>query len=529
MKYLKLFEKFESLKLSKTLSFLKDKSVFISELKFISNIKDIPLSNFTDDMFQYMPFKKALKFLKKPDPEACQTCSGEGKYRRPWGKGTRLVKCLDCDSTGKVFPTSSTISHIKFWFNSEGQYLGKTCTTGEVYVRSSIKDKEGKEYTKDATLTCRELSNNQNILKTGDKVYLDLNYRMTIATVFKQDDYLYFIQDHYHYGQPTGSNSDWKKYGSRSCGLSYLSSSKLITTLRLKEEGYSDPKDYNFLVTSRFVPNKEESISKIIDNADFSLILDMSKIPNTGGLKSLKDKREGQKNGILGKDDEIRKINIRRYLSKLSQSFKISDDLLSISRIPSRIFGRNRSVFFIYSGEFLSLYSSIITNYYTALKYLKLGDEHNFTYYENIIKSQLDKGYNKILVKNEYLNNNIIEVKKAIEGSGVVNSSERKELVNEFISLIENLGVIINSKILSQNLETIFDMEVSYQKISSLMNIMTSDRYKTSSSSVSYFMQYITQDYPAVSLLHEINYLTTDSLNILIDDVKKITQIVNRM
>lgn len=526
MKYLKLFEKFESLKLSKTLSFLKDKSGFISELKSISGIKDIPLSNFTDDMFQYMPFKKALKFLKKPDPEICQTCSGEGKYRRPWGKGTRLVKCSDCDSTGKISPTSSTISHLKFWFSSEGQYVGKTCTTGEVYVRSSIKS-DGKEYTKGPTFTCREFTNNQSRFETGDKVWIELNYRMVVATIFKQDNYIFFIQNESSYGEPNGT--DWKKYGSRSYMLSYLPSSRIITTLRPKEDGYSDPKDYNFWVTSRFVPNKEESIDSIINKADFALILDMSKIPNTGGLKSLKDKREGQKNGILGKDDEIRKINIRRYLSKLSQSFKISDDLLSISRIPSRIFGRNRSVFFIYSGEFLSLYSSIITNYYTALKYLKLGDEHNFTYYENIIKSQLDKGYNKILVKNEYLNNNIIEVKKAIEGSGVVNSSERKELVNEFISLIENLGVIINSKILSQNLETIFDMEVSYQKISSLMNIMTSDRYKTSSSSVSYFMQYITQDYPAVSLLHEINYLTTDSLNILIDDVKKITQIVNRM
>ena len=527
MKYLKLFEKFESLKLSKTLSFLKDKSGFISELKSISGIKDIPLSNFTDDMFQYMPFKKALKFLKKPDPEICQTCSGEGKYRRPWGKGTRLVKCSDCDSTGKISPTSSTISHLKFWFSSEGQYVGKTCTTGEVYVRSSIKS-DGKEYTKGPTFTCRELTreaaNNQSRLETGDKVWMELNYRMVVATIFKQDNHIFFIQNESSYGEPNGT--DWKKYGSRSYMLSYLPSSRIITTLRPKEDGYSDPKDYNFWVTSRFVPNKEESIDSVINKADFALILDMSKIP-AGGLKNLKDKRAEQKIGIPKTDDEIRNINLKRYLSKLSQSFKISDDLSSINRIPSRIFGRSRSSFFIYSGEFLNIYSAIITNYYKAIVFLESGDTSSFKYYEDVIKSQLDKAYNKISSRSVYLNKNIIDLKKSIIDSSL--DIEKKEYITEFIQLMEDLGTVIESKVLSRNLETIFDMEVSLQKITSIMNIMTSERYKTSGSSASYVMTYLTKDYPVRNILSEINYLSNSSLKALVDDTKKIIQIVNRM
>lgn len=62
LKYIKLFEAFESIKLTKILGYINQESKrgFIQKLESISRQYDFPMSNFSDDMFQYLPFKKAL-------------------------------------------------------------------------------------------------------------------------------------------------------------------------------------------------------------------------------------------------------------------------------------------------------------------------------------------------------------------------------------------------------------------------------------------------------------------------------------
>ena len=57
LKYIKLFEAFESVKLSKTLGFIsKDaRGTFISQLKFLADRMDLPYSKYSDDYFQYLP------------------------------------------------------------------------------------------------------------------------------------------------------------------------------------------------------------------------------------------------------------------------------------------------------------------------------------------------------------------------------------------------------------------------------------------------------------------------------------------
>ena len=56
MKYLKLFEAFQSKKLSKTLTFIKDKvskDIFIKQIDQICKLLDFPNSELSDDYFQY--------------------------------------------------------------------------------------------------------------------------------------------------------------------------------------------------------------------------------------------------------------------------------------------------------------------------------------------------------------------------------------------------------------------------------------------------------------------------------------------
>ena len=62
MKYIKLFEAFQSTILSKTLGYLDkwSKPVFLEHVKKVCKEVDFPISELNDDYFQYLPFKKAL-------------------------------------------------------------------------------------------------------------------------------------------------------------------------------------------------------------------------------------------------------------------------------------------------------------------------------------------------------------------------------------------------------------------------------------------------------------------------------------
>jgi hypothetical protein len=83
MRYLVIYEAFKSGSLSKTFKWVNDKSVdpFKRDLLSISNYINLPLSEFTDDMFKYLPYEEASEFNDGGD-------------------------------------------YLKFWFNSNGDYNG---------------------------------------------------------------------------------------------------------------------------------------------------------------------------------------------------------------------------------------------------------------------------------------------------------------------------------------------------------------------------------------------------------------------
>ena len=115
LKYMKLFEAFESIKLAKTLNFIKgdDRIVFKGWLEKIASKIDFPLSKYNDDLFQYLPFKRALELYSTKEIESTvckaksmdsfrstcgvkdEICQG-GKIKRKWGSGVRTVDCPEC-------------------------------------------------------------------------------------------------------------------------------------------------------------------------------------------------------------------------------------------------------------------------------------------------------------------------------------------------------------------------------------------------------------------------------------------------
>lgn len=64
MKFIKLFEAFESTLLSKTLNYVsgESKEKFLNAVGAICNKYDFPDSKLNDSFFQYLPYSKALNY-----------------------------------------------------------------------------------------------------------------------------------------------------------------------------------------------------------------------------------------------------------------------------------------------------------------------------------------------------------------------------------------------------------------------------------------------------------------------------------
>jgi hypothetical protein len=78
LQHIKLFEAFESIKLTKTLGYIKDKSDknnFLDRLKRVCGSIDFPYSKLSDEFFEYLPFKKALDKAAIVTDEPCVATS----------------------------------------------------------------------------------------------------------------------------------------------------------------------------------------------------------------------------------------------------------------------------------------------------------------------------------------------------------------------------------------------------------------------------------------------------------------------
>jgi hypothetical protein len=150
LKYIKLFEAFESVKLSKTLGFIdkRSRASFIEDIKSICRSHDFPVSKISDDLFEYLPFKKALEYHQDIEELPCTATSeseynssiaipGEkcenGKLKRTWGAGrVRVMTCPHCDGSG-IEPFRAKWKYVKFWFSVDKKYITKTATDGNTH------------------------------------------------------------------------------------------------------------------------------------------------------------------------------------------------------------------------------------------------------------------------------------------------------------------------------------------------------------------------------------------------------------
>lgn len=519
MKYIKLFESFESTKLSKTIGFIKlDKNRFLGDIKSISQKMDFPFSEYSDDMFQYLPYRKALNFFWTPEAISCTNCKGEGKYRRPWGRGTRVVDCKECEGTGKIEPSVGKTSHIKFWFNSEGKYLGKTAIDGTVYEKNPIVIK-GVKYKEDRTINPSELKD----LPHESKVKIYIGYTWVFGTIWKSGDKTWLIQSHSWNTSSYGPRGEqWKKWGEFGWDLEeYSAYDRSDYPKLLVEKNGIDPFDFNYEVRSNYGGSlsiyKNSDIKPIIGDAEFALILDINKMKSGKKLSEIKLKRKEQKSGILT-PEEIKEKNLVRYFKELSNRFEISEDVSNISKIAPRIFGWKNCFSYIYSETNFSNFESIINEYFNFIR----GDknEANINSSSRQIRYYLSESLNIVKDGNRTISENIVSLKSEFKKSG-------NEIVYEFIEELVKLGEFINNKVLNTKAESLSDLELILQKVMSISSIISSPRYELNN-----FRYFITRIRSSSwqNLYEVLTYnKSTESYKKSIEDIKTITNIIDRM
>lgn len=488
LKYIKLYEAFESEKLSKTLGYVKSgKSSFLDNVKRILSSIDFPYSKISDEYFEYLPFAKALKKADILTDEPCEATSEEafpdyavegakcesGKMKRKWGSRERVVECPVCGGTGVKPKKPGNLKLIKFWFSKEGNYITATGVDGIIRGArvSGSETKQLSDNLSDYKIGKRVSKENVNSLKSGTFILLDIEDSPVISYIYREGSDVFALQNHRDGGTPSGR--DWRNiaYYSWQLGGSDHGGGKLLYPIDLKDRE-PDPYTWNTnLNIGRYgIDSGTRNIKDSIKEAHFALVLDFSKLKKSEfeTRDKIRSKREEIKKGAFLTDEEIREQNIKRYIDKITKSMDIVTDVSNVNKVLKRLLMFKFSLFVIANGKAKDSLSSIITRYYELLS-------TNDDYYR---KSYIER-------LSDYVESAVSTMKNSRVASNINYLYDRlkKEDKEKHILLLDKIleiSEMIYEKVKSIDVETIEDLEVIHQKLLSIYNIFNTSRYKIS-------------------------------------------------
>ena len=413
MKYIKqryqfLNEAFDSKAISKTLAYLdkvgnKSKSEFLKTLKGMKDNYDYPIDKIDDAFIKYTNRKEALKM------------KFDGELQNPW-----KIYCL------------------KFWFSLELGYLGYTATSNKNHKYSVLKKGKNEPFnsseldyikTKFDTKTGVLIPvKDYSSLRTGEKVigcfasHYDYDY-ISPATIIVENGRIYAIQNVAE-GDTPNEYQDWEKFGRSSWTLGRLNDpgndhSKLHyyedveEPLRVKSDGsnevYENELEWNLPVrSSGNLSNWGDDYSSIdsedLDKADFSIILFFDDMINPDKSafyerpSDISKNRKESKEGALKliSDEEIKKINLERYLNQLISKVGVSvdkSDVKNLQKVIGTSLSGKYSLFSIYTGNY-KLVDNFINNLYSFIRQFEGSGPADRNYYFKELIDQYKKIYN---------------------------------------------------------------------------------------------------------------------------------------
>lgn len=555
LKYLKLFEAFESTKLSKTLGFIDKRSRenFLYQLTNISTNLDFPMSEFSDDLFEYLPFNKALKRNVELIEDKEIPCDNEsdwipgefckdGKIKRTWGSHTRMVECPKCGGKGHLLQKASNpIRLIKFWFDKDGKYIITTGSDGKKRQGERPWGKPASQFSKDISdyekigeLSGREVAK----LPTGSVVFAELvrHRDPVICYVVKYnlwgDPRVFLFQDEFS-GDRCPVPQDGYDFGKRSWKV--MNNSDINKATLLKPKDFEEKENF-YLYNSELEIHSysfkliDKSIEDRLNKADFAIILDWEKLKSKEfkNVSSFKSERSERKKGALKlrSDESIRKENLERYTNKLIQSYDLDDSLKNIKRIIS-VGLSSRPLDFISSKKNFGNIEELITQFYNAgieeNEITKKSIKSNITYY-------LRQIYEQSRISSNYIKDNIKKGEEILQSKKGTETYETMKKSFDIWEKWNELNKKLSDKIKSFEPNSIEELEINWGKILTISNILSSryrypnlDKLKGVSSYIirrDYDLYHELKDYIERSISEEQKYY---------EELKKLENVIDRL
>ena len=550
LKYIKVFEAFESVKLSRTLGYIessRDKSVFLDYIKRICNIIDFPYSELSDDIFEYLPFSSALKKADIITDEPCDATSEraypeyavagevcqEGKVKRKWGRQIRSAACPICNGTG-VKPKTGEPKLVKFWFTKDGKYVDVTCVDG--IIRISASEGTLSQNTLHYTVSGDEVDRTERAairsLQTGQYVRITINRRTMFGSIISDGRSTWVIQPYENGGSPYHvSSSTWRKiarYSWEITGGDFTSLTPMSLNNmdgdKAKEE--ADPYTWNTGVDfSRYgLRATGRDIEEKVKNAHFAIVLDFGKMKKLEYVKrsTTTSSREDSKSGTLAfrSNDDIKRENIARYIKKLADNLEVDGaDVSNLSKVIKKLLGNSRNTTYNLRHGIISSNISTILKIYIDL--LSASDDSKERYL-NDLNSNIKYIFKENIERNKNVSKNIEDSKRKLK-------NENKESHLRVLNHVDDLSLAIYNSIIGFELETIEDLEILHQKVLGMKNITKSDRYYLTP--LSYYLDYLnrsTYDY-AYRYLVDNYYVNVDRIPKIEKGIDMMIRIIKKM
>jgi hypothetical protein len=493
LKYIKLFEAFDSIQIAKTLKFVKnsDKSKFMNALESITKKLDAPLSALNDKNFQYLPYKKAIGIKAASDKVKCSACEGEGKINKAWGSTTRRTKCTTCDGGGAVDPKPK-LKYFKFWFNSDGSFIGTTAIDGLYHIsKGDVKNFDKKDITEDIrTLSVQELKRKYKLVNGETVMYVEnvaarhsgANRKSCLGKAFiDRDGDFYVVNSSVDtHSMPTGRK--YRDYGNYA-----------VDVMRSAQDGRNDAdSSFKIYLTSETeekedmfwnVPvsfygdgwNTKDSMSKdFLKEAHFAIVFDYDSFAYSGTdwnpVSITKGDRRDAKKGAtaLMSNDDIKSANIDRYVKTLA-NVDLGEGLTRlVNKIP-KIFGGDFALYYIYGEKNFSKFKNMLNDVYS---FMAAEDDETRSYYNNKIRDRVLDTFSDCDELNQKIAKRLQLAKEDI--------AERDALVDviKVINKLEEISRRINQKLLKGKIETVEDMEIMLMKAEGIKAALKSDRFE---------------------------------------------------
>jgi hypothetical protein len=514
MKYIKkryqfLNEAFDSKAISKTLSFLDKnfnkttKDEFLNVLKKMKDNYDYPIDKIDDSFIKYTNKKEAIKI------------KFDGEIHNDWG-----IYCL------------------KFWFSLELGYIGYTATSNRIkeYKRSKGNESfDGNElsHIKSTGITTGKLKPvvDYSLLKDRGKVvgyfsdYLD-DDTLSIATIIiDENDKIYAIQN-VNDGSSPDRDTGWRDFGRYAWYIGkndqighdhqklhhYEFDNEPLRVEEVEKEVITgdNPLDWNLPVKkgNGRISDWKSDYSSIgdegeLDKADFSIILFFDDMINPDKAAFYerpsdisKERQESRKGSLkLMSDEEIKKINIERYLNQLISKVGISVDKSNFKNLQ-KIIGTSLvgkySLISILSGNY-KVIDNFINYLYNFIRHFNNLKDAGIEMEDPRSKRDREHYFKELMDQYKTIYNRSLNFRKNYDKSYdwiIKNHSgddEKSVLIIEILSKVIEIGSKIFDMVSAQEANSIQDMRVIKSKIDTIKNLLYEDVFILSDSTQQVF------------------------------------------